>query len=118
MRMTGADLVVATLRSLGVERVFTLCGNGLDPFHAACDEGGLQLVTVHNEQSAAYMAEVEGRLTRGVGVCAVSSGVAHMNALTGVVNAFYDGSPVLLITGRARRRRMGWGIFRSWIRWG
>ena len=111
--MTGADLAVATLRSLGVERVFTLCGNGLDPFHAACDEGGLQLVTVHNEQSAAYMAEVEGRLTRGVGVCAVSSGVAHMNALTGVVNAWYDGSPMLLVTGASEEATYGLGHFQE-----
>jgi len=111
--MTGADLVVEHLKRMGVERVFTLCGNGLDPFHAACDDAGLPLVTVHNEQAAAYMAEVEGRLTRSVGVCAVSSGVAHSNALTGVVNAFYDGSPLLLITGASEQSDYGLGHFQE-----
>ena len=111
--MTGADLVVEHLKQTGVARVFTLCGNGLDPFHAACDDAGLALVTVHNEQAAAYMAEVEGRLTRSVGVCAVSSGVAHSNALTGVVNAFYDGSPLLLISGASEQESYGLGHFQE-----
>jgi len=111
--MTGADLVVAHLQRAGVERVFTLSGNGLNPFYAACVEADLDLVDVHNEQAAAYMAEVEGRLTRRVGVCAVSSGVAHMNAMTGVVNAYFDGSPMLLITGSSEESTYGLGHFQE-----
>ena len=62
--MTGADLVVAHLQRAGVERVFTLSGNGMDPFYVACAQAGLELVDVHNEQAAPYMAEVEGHLAK------------------------------------------------------
>lgn len=59
------------------------------------------------------MAEVAGRLTRQVGVCAVSSGVAHVNAMTGMVNAYFDGAPALFITGSAATGTMGKGHFQD-----
>ncbi len=97
--MTGADLLVEELSARGVSYVATLNGHGLDPFLIACRRAQMRVIDVRNEQAAGYMAEVTGRLSRSVGVCAVSGGVAHANALTGVVNAWFDGAPMLLITG-------------------
>jgi acetolactate synthase-1/2/3 large subunit len=111
--MTGADLLVRQLIAHGVPFVSTLCGNGLDPFYAACRRHGLRLVDVRNEQAAAYMADAVGRLTRRVGVCSSSSGVAHVNSLTGLVNAYFDGSPVLLITGASESGTAGMGNFQD-----
>jgi len=111
--VTGADLVARQLKARGVPFVATLCGNGLDPFYVACQRQGLRLVDVRNEQAAGYMADVVGRLTRRAGVCSVSSGVAHVNALTGLTNAHFDGSPVLLITGASDSRTAGMGNFQD-----
>jgi acetolactate synthase-1/2/3 large subunit len=90
-----------------------LCGNGLDPLYAECKRQGLRLVDVRNEQAAGYMADAVGRLTGRVGVCTFSSGVAHLNALTGVVNAYFDGSQMLLITGASESRTAGMGHFQD-----
>ena len=111
--MNGAELFVDELKQRGVTSVAILCGHGLDPFSAACLDAGLRLVDVRNEQSAGYMAEAVGRLTRRVGVCAVSSGVAHANALTGLLNAKFDGAPVLLVTGSGSTETMGLGHFQD-----
>jgi acetolactate synthase-1/2/3 large subunit len=111
--MTGADVLVRQLRAQGVPFVATLCGNGLDPFYVACKRHALRLVDVRNEQAAGYMADTVGRLTRRVGVCSSSSGVAHVNALTGLTNAYFDGSPVLLITGASESRTAGMGNFQD-----
>ena len=111
--MTGADLLVSQLKAQGVPFVPTLCGNGLDPFYVACKRHGLRLVDVRNEQAAGYMADAVGRLTRRVGVCSASSGVAHVNALTGVTNAYLDGSPMLLFTGASDSRTTGLGNFQD-----
>jgi len=111
--MTGADLLVRQLKAHGVPFVATLCGNGMDPFYAACRRHGLRLVAVRNEQAAGYMADVVGRLTRRVGVCSASSGVAHVNALTGLTNAHFDGSPVLLLTGASASSTAGMGNFQD-----
>src|SRR5262245_56044932 len=111
--MTGADLLVQILKAQGVPFVSTLCGNGLDPLYAACKRQGLRLIDVRNEQAAGYMADAVGRLTRHVGVGTSSSGVAHVNAMTGVVNAYFDGAPMLLITGASESRTAGMGHFQD-----
>jgi len=111
--MTAADLLVEELQARGVPFVASLNGHGLDPFYLACQRAGLRVVDVRNEQAAGYMAEVAGRLTRSVGVCAVSGAVAHANALTGVLNAWFDGAPMMLITGITPLRDLGWGNFQD-----
>ena len=91
--MNGAHWLVKTLQRRGVEYVFALCGNGLKPFLDACVDLGMPVVDVRNEQSAAYMADTWGRMTKRIGVVAVSAGPGHTNTLTGLANAFWDGGP-------------------------
>ena len=105
--MNVAEILVAELQDRGVKYISTLNGHGLDPFALACIKLGMNMIDVRNEQTASYMAEVTGRLTRNVGVCAVSGAVAHANALTGVLNAHLDGAPMLLITGVLPLSRFG-----------
>ena len=111
--MNGADLIVHKLREYGVEWLATLCGHGLDPLFRAARDGGIRIIDTRNEQTASYIAEACGRLTRRPGVCAVSSGVAHINALTGVANAWFDRSPMLLISGAASTATAGKGDFQE-----
>lgn len=109
----AADLLVEELQARGVRFVATLNGHGLDPFYLACSKAGMPMIDVRNEQAAGYMAEVVGRLSRSVGVAAVSGAVAHVNALTGVLNAWLDGAPMLLITGIIPLADLGWGNFQD-----
>lgn len=111
--MTAVEQFVEALQRRGVEWMATLCGHGLDPLFHAAKAAGLRLVDTRNEQTAGYIADYFGRLTRRPGVCAVSSAVAHANALTGVVNAWFDGSPMLLISGAAAVRTAGMGHFQD-----
>ena len=111
--MTACELFVEGLRARGVAWMATLCGHGLDPLFHAAKMGGLRLVDTRNEQTAAYVAEACGRLTRQPGVVAVSSGVAHANAMTGVVDAYFDGAPLLLISGAGDFRTAGMGHFQD-----
>ena len=99
--MTAVEIFIGALRERGVEWIATLCGHGLDPLYHAAAGAGLRLIDTRNEQTAGYIADAYGRLTRRPGICAVSSGVAHLNALTGVLNAWFDESPMLLISGAA-----------------
>jgi thiamine pyrophosphate-dependent acetolactate synthase large subunit-like protein len=111
--MTGADVLIRDLKEAGVPCIYTLCGNGLEPILTACRRGGMRVIDTRNEQAAAYMADTAGRLTRRPGVVATSSGVAHLNALTGVCNAWFDGSPMLLITGATDSATTGRGNFQD-----
>lgn len=111
--MNGAQWLVRTLRTRGVERVFVLCGNGLNPFLDACLDYQMQVIDVRNEQAAAYMADTWGRMTGHLGVVAVSSGPGHTNALTGLANAYWDGGPLLLVSGCSSQRTRGMDNFQE-----
>ncbi len=111
--MTACEWLVEGLRERGITWIATLCGHGLDPLYHAAKQGGLRLVDTRNEQTASYLAGSCGRLTRQPGVVAVSSGVAHANAMSGVVDAYFDGAPLLLISGAADLRTSGMGHFQD-----
>ncbi len=111
--MRAVDWFLGSLKERGVTWMATLCGHGLDPLYDAARRAGLRLIDTRNEQTAGYMAGAAGRLTRRPGVAAVSSGVAHVNALAGVADAFMDGAPMLLVSGAAAVRTRGMGCFQD-----
>src|SRR5262249_12381876 len=111
--MTAAELLVSELRKRGVDWMATLCGHGLDPLFEAAQRGGMRLVGTRNQQTASYIADAYGRLTGRPGVCAVSSGIAMVNALTGVASAWFDRGPMLLISGAAATTTAGKGHFQD-----
>ena len=111
--MKAVEWFVKGLQDRGVDWISTLCGHGLDPLDFAAEQAGLRLIDTRNEQAAAYMAEVHGRLTRRPGVAAVSSGVAHANAMTGVLNAHFDGAPMILVSGSGSHATREMGHFQD-----
>ena len=111
--MNGAQWLVRTLRDRGVEYIFALCGNGLSPFLDACIDFKMKVIDVRNEQAASYMADTWGRMTHRLGVVAVSSGPGHTNALTGLANSFWDGGPMLLISGCSSQNTRGMDNFQE-----
>ena len=111
--MTACEWLVEGLRQRGVRWIATLCGHGLDPLYHAAKKGGLRLVDTRNEQTASYIAETRGRLAGQPGVVAVSSAVAHANAMTGVVDSHFDGAPMMLISGAGDFRTAGMGHFQD-----
>jgi thiamine pyrophosphate-dependent acetolactate synthase large subunit-like protein len=111
--MTAAEWLIDDLRERGVVWMATLCGHGLDPLFQAARNAGMRLIDTRNEQTASYIAESWGRLTGRPGVCAVSSGIAQVNALTGAANAWFDCAPMLLISGSAATTTAGMGHFQD-----
>src|SRR5437870_11633041 len=106
---TGAQLLVRMLKAEGVRHLFTLSGLHSAPTYAACGEGGTGIGPTRHEQAAAHAADATARLTRGIGVCAVTAGPGVTDALTGIANAYAANSPVLLLGGAAPSFNAGKG---------
>src|SRR2546428_6872728 len=99
--LSGGDLVARVLAQAGVGHVFTLCGGHILPIYDGCLREGIRVVDLRHEQAAAHAADAYARLTRGIGVAAVTAGPGVTDAVTGVANAFSARSPLLLIGGAA-----------------
>lgn len=111
--MNGADALIKGLQDRGVEFISILCGNGTEAIITSAHEARLRMVDTRNEQAASYLAEAYAKLTRKIGVCVVSSAIAHVNATAGLMNAWFDGAPFLLITGHSPSHEMRRGGFQD-----
>ncbi|MEZ5176400.1 MAG: thiamine pyrophosphate-binding protein [Acidimicrobiia bacterium] len=99
-KITGGQVVAKALKAEGVEAVFTLTGGHIMPLMDGCVSEGMQVVDVRHEQAAAHAADAYARLTGKLGVALVTAGPGVTDALTGVANAFFANTPMILIGGR------------------
>ena len=97
------------LRSLGVEHLFTLTGGHIFPILDGCRQDGIRIIDVRHEQSAAFAAEGWARLTREVGVAAITAGPGVTNAMSALAQAGFNRAPVVALAGRAPTFRWGQG---------
>ena len=105
----GGNLAAEALRRSGTEFVFTLSGGHLFPLYDGCVAGGIHLVDTRHEQTAAFAAEGWAKVTRGAGVAALTAGPGVTNGMSALTSAFFNGSPMVVIGGRAPAARWGSG---------
>jgi acetolactate synthase-1/2/3 large subunit len=105
--MTNADLIVATLRAAGVGHGFGIPSGNVLPLLEAMRTGGLPYVLTAHEGSAAFAADVTGRLTGVPGLCIATLGPGATNLTTGVGNAYLDRSPLLALTCNLPTAQLG-----------
>ena len=118
----GLQAVDAAARH-GVRHLFTLSGAHIFPLYdaavggaasvQAAAEGPLRLIDVRHEQTAVFAAEAMGKLTRTPGFAAVTAGPGVTNAVSAVAGAWVNGSPLVLIGGRAPDGRWGSGALQE-----
>jgi acetolactate synthase-1/2/3 large subunit len=105
----GGRLIARRLRAHGVDKLFTLSGGHLFSLYDGCREEGIRLIDVRHEQSAAFAAEGWAKVTRSVGVCALTAGPGVTNGMSAIASASQNHSPVLILGGRAPQFRWGQG---------
>ncbi|HWE34047.1 MAG TPA: acetolactate synthase [Solirubrobacteraceae bacterium] len=105
----GGRLIAQRLRAHGVEKLFTLSGGHLFSIYDGCRAEGIELIDVRHEQTAAFAAEGWAKVTRSVGVCALTAGPGVTNGMSAIASASLNHSPVLVLGGRAPAFRWGQG---------
>src|ERR1035441_6262962 len=83
----GGRLIARRLRAQGVSKLFTLSGGHLFSIYDGCRAEGIEIVDVRHEQSAAFAAEGWAKVTRTVGVCALTAGPGVTNGLIAIASA-------------------------------
>jgi acetolactate synthase-1/2/3 large subunit len=107
--VTGAQLLLRSLRAEDVEIVFTLSGTAILGVYDRCSEEGIRLIDGRHEAAVVHMAEGYARAMAQPGVALVTEGPGHANAMPGLACAFAENSPVLLISGVADSQGLGRG---------
>jgi acetolactate synthase I/II/III large subunit len=105
----GGRLVAKRLKANGVSKLFTLSGGHIFSIFDGCREEGIDIVDTRHEQSAAFAAEGWAKATREPGVCALTAGPGVTNGMSAMAAALQNGSPMLVLGGRAPAMRWGQG---------
>ncbi len=108
-QLHGGRLVAKRLRAHGVSKLFTLSGGHLFSIFDGCRDEGIDIVDVRHEQSAAFAAEGWAKATREPGVAALTAGPGVTNGMSGMASALQNGSPMVVLGGRAPAFRWGQG---------
>lgn len=113
-KLSGAEMVVQSLRDEGVEYVFGYPGGAvLDIYDAIHTLGGIEHILVRHEQAAVHMADGYARSTGKVGCVLVTSGPGATNAITGILTAYTDSVPMVIISGQVMSSLIGRDAFQE-----
>jgi acetolactate synthase-1/2/3 large subunit len=106
--VTNADLLVQMLREAGVSHGFGIPSGNVLPLLEAMRTGGLPFVLTAHEGSAAFAADVMGRVNGGApGFCLATLGPGATNLATGVGCAYLDRSPLIAVTCNLPTTQLG-----------
>ena len=98
--MNSADWVARYFANHGINKVFLYPGGTIAPLVNACLEHDIAAEVFKNEQGAVYAALAYARITGKPQVAMVTSGPGVTNAITPLADAYYDSTPLVLITGQ------------------
>jgi acetolactate synthase-1/2/3 large subunit len=112
-RLTGAEIVWATLVGEGVTDVFGYPGGAILPVYDALRKFPIHHTLVRHEQGAAHMADGYARASGKVGVAIATSGPGATNLVTGIATAMLDSIPLVCITGNVSSKVLGTDAFQE-----
>jgi len=107
----GGARAVAAAQRHGAQAMFTLSGGHVFPLYdgAVTATPPMPIVDVRHEQTAVFAAEATARLTRRAGLAVLTAGPGVTNGISAITTAHFNGSPVVVLAGRAPDGRWGSG---------
>jgi acetolactate synthase-1/2/3 large subunit len=109
MEANGGHFITEVLKQHGADVMYTLSGGHIFPIYDGAVERNIRLVDVRHEQTATFAAEAHAKLTRNLGVACLTAGPGITNGVSAITTGFFNGSPLLVLGGRAPHNRWGAG---------
>src|SRR5271165_3573177 len=114
MSQTVAEVLIKSLAEAGVQRIFGIVGDSLNPVTDAIRRSGkIRWVHVRHEETAAFAAGAEAQLTGELAVCAGSCGPGNLHLINGLYDAHRSMAPVLAIAAHIPSSEVGTGYFQE-----
>ncbi|MEF3697578.1 biosynthetic-type acetolactate synthase large subunit [Desulfolutivibrio sp.] len=113
MELSGAQILLESLRREGVDVVFGFPGGAVIDIYHQLPNYPINHVLVRHEQGAIHAADGYARASGKVGVCLVTSGPGATNTVTGIATAYMDSIPVVIFTGQVPTPLIGNDAFQE-----
>lgn len=102
-QITVSDFIINRIAKEKVKNIFLLPGGGnmyLIDAIAKCKK--VKAVPMHHEHAASIAAESYSRISENLGVAVVTSGPGATNAITGILGAWIESVPLIIISGQVK----------------
>jgi acetolactate synthase-1/2/3 large subunit len=113
MELTGAQALIKSLETEGVEVVFGLPGGAILPVYDPIIDSSIRHILVRHEQGAGHAAEGYALVTGRPGVAIVTSGPGATNIVTPLADAYMDSIPLVVVTGQVASQAIGTDAFQE-----
>lgn len=110
---TIADLLVTTLQSAGVERIWGITGDSLNGINASLERSSIRFMHVRHEETAAFAAGADAAVSGRLAVCAGSCGPGNLHLINGLYDCQRNHVPVLAIASHIPSSEIGLGYFQE-----
>lgn len=111
--MSGAQMLIESLRNEKVEMVFGYPGGAVLGIYDALYQSGVRHVLTRHEQGAIHAAEGYARISGRPGVVIATSGPGATNVVTGLADAMMDSIPLVVFTGQTASNLIGTDAFQE-----
>jgi thiamine pyrophosphate-dependent acetolactate synthase large subunit-like protein len=106
--MNVSDLTLQILQQFGVSHLFGIPGDAInDVTEAIRHNEAIRFVQVRHEETGAFAASAQAKLTGQLSVCLGTAGPGAVHLLNGLYDAKMDHAPVLAITGHVDTKYIG-----------
>lgn len=103
----GGELALAAMAQFGISEIFALSGGHVFPLYDAAVKRGWPIWDVRHEQTATFGAEGLAKLLRRPAAAVLTAGPGVTNGISAFTTASFNGTPLLVVGGRAAQA--GWG---------
>jgi pyruvate dehydrogenase (quinone) len=109
-----ADELISRMVEAGVERIYGIVGDSLNPVTDAVRRNGkIQWIHVRHEETAAFAASAEAQLSGKLAACAGSCGPGNLHLINGLFDAHRSMAPVIAIASQIPTTEIGTGYFQE-----
>ena len=114
MKISGAEILVESLKKEGVKHIFGYPGGVvLNIFDVLYNEKDIKFILTRHEQGAIHAADGYARASGKVGVAIVTSGPGATNTVTGIATASMDSVPLVVFSGQVPTMLIGNDAFQE-----
>jgi len=113
MKLTGAQIMMKTLKEEGVDTIFGYPGGAVLDIYNELLNTDFKHILVRQEQGAVHAADAYARASGKTGTCLVTSGPGATNTITGIASAYMDSIPVVIFTGQVPTPLIGNDAFQE-----
>ncbi|MFY9210384.1 MAG: sulfoacetaldehyde acetyltransferase [Aestuariivita sp.] len=113
MKMTTEEAFVKTLQRHGIQHAFGIIGSAMMPISDLFPQAGITFWDCAHEGSAGMMADGYTRVTGKMSMMIAQNGPGITNFVTAVKTAYWNHTPLLLVTPQAANKTIGQGGFQE-----